>query len=163
MARIVGWLIKSWVRPVYWTACLLAGGEKMTDGKGRNKDQDDLGVPDDFPRERITGALPGAQPKFLATLYEGRYYLSGCTPPEIYDRWRICEDLAAQLAIKSLASKAGKRSQMSEDEILNQYYTRLVATQWTSIEEARWIMQKVADQIGWDVRAQAWTNDRCLW
>ncbi len=78
--------------------------------------------------------------------------MAGCTPPEIYDRWCVCEDLAAQLSAKCLESKAGKRAHLRENEILQQYYLRLIATQWTSVDEAQWIMQKVADRIGWEVR-----------
>jgi len=130
--------------------------EPMSNGDELDGNESDWSVPDDFPQQRMTGALPGAQPKFLATLYKGRYYMAGCTPPEIYDRWCICEDLVAQLSAKSLESKVGKRSHMTEKEILQQYYIRLTATQWTSIEEARWIMQKVAERIGWDVKNDTW-------
>lgn len=115
------------------------------------KIEQDEQVPEDFPRTRITGAVPGAQPKVLATLFEGRFYMAGCTPPEVTERWRICEDLAVQLSAKSDESKRGKRSHMTENEILQQYYERLVATHWTSIEEARWIMKRVADMLGWNL------------
>ena len=130
----------------------------MSNGEKLDGEEGDWAVPNDFPRERITGALPGAQPKFLATLYKGRYYMAGCTPPEIYDRWCVCEDLVAQLSTRSVKSKEGKRSHMTESEILHQYYTRLLATKWTSIQETQWIIQKVADRIGWDVGGEAWTD-----
>lgn len=81
-------------------------------------------VPEDFPRPLI-GAVPGAQPKFLATIYQGRFYLPGCTPPELFNRWDICEDLAQNFASKSLESKAGKRAHMTETAILDQYLERL--------------------------------------
>jgi hypothetical protein len=110
-------------------------------------------VPADFPRPVQHGALPGAQPKFLATKYNGRFYAPGCTPPELYERWQICEDLAAQLAAKSLESKAGKRAHMSEVEILEQYLPRLIAQKWTSEPEARYIMRRVAERLRWPVPA----------
>ena len=120
--------------------------------KNDGRSSEDFGqVSPDFPRTQSLGALPGAQPKILATMYEGKYYAQGLSPPEVFERWCICEDLAAQLAEKSLASKAGKRSHMTESEILEQYYTRLVATGWTSVEEAHWILATVAQSIGWDV------------
>lgn len=125
-----------------------------------DREETEFMVPDEFPRERISGAVPGAQPKYLATLYKGRYYLSGCTPPELYDRWCVCEDLAAQLSVKSLASKAGKRSHMTESEILHQYYERLVETSWTSRDEARWIMRRVAQQIGWLQTDGPWVTEK---
>lgn len=112
-------------------------------------------VPVDFPRPVHHGAVPGAHPKLLMTRYKGRFYSPGCTPPELYERWDVCEDLACQLAEKSLASKAGKRSHMSEVEILDQYLPRLVATQWTSEPEARWVIRRAAAMLGWPEPAAA--------
>lgn len=108
-------------------------------------------VPDDFPRPVYYGALPGAQPKLLAVEYKGRFYVPGSTPPEICERWEICEDLAKQLAQKSVESKAGKRAHMSEVEILEQYLQRLIAQRWTSAAETRWVMRRVAQMLNWPV------------
>ncbi|MGB9109842.1 MAG: hypothetical protein WCC39_14265 [Telluria sp.] len=108
-------------------------------------------VPADFPRPAYRGAVPGVQPKLLMTQYKGRFYVPGCTPPEIFQRWDVCEDLAKQLSAKSLESKAGKRSHLSEFEILDQYLPRLIATKWTSEEEARWIIRRAAVMLGWPV------------
>jgi hypothetical protein len=110
-------------------------------------------VPADFPRPAHQGALPGAQSKFLAVKYKDRFYAPGCTPPELYERWQICEDLATQLATKSQESKAGKRAHMSEIEILEQYLPRLIAQNWTSEAEARYIMRRVAEMLRWPVPA----------
>lgn len=85
-------------------------------------------LPSDFPRPIHLGAVPGAEAKFLMTRYRGHFYSPGCTPPELLERWNNCEDLAQQLAVKSRESKAGKRSHMSETEILDQYLPRLIAT-----------------------------------
>lgn len=106
-------------------------------------------VPADFPRPLHLGAVSGAQPKLLMVKYHGRFYSPGCTPPELYERWDVCEDLARQLAEKSLESKAGKRSHMSEIEILDQYLPRLIATRWTSEPEARWVIRRAAAMLGW--------------
>jgi hypothetical protein len=125
------------------------------DGASVQGDDDSLyaQVPADFPRPVHQGALPGAQPKFLAIKYKDRFYATGCTPPELYERWQICEDLATQLAAKSLESKAGKRAHMSEIEILEQYLPRLNAQKWTSEAEARYIMRRVAEKLCWPVPA----------
>lgn len=106
-------------------------------------------VPLDFPRPLHLGAVPGAQPKFLAVQFEGRFYSPGCTPPDLYERWTICEDLAQQLSAKSLESQVGKRSHMSKVEILDQYLPRLIATQWTSEAEARWTIRRTAAILNW--------------
>jgi len=111
----------------------------------------EFAVPSDFPKRVHMGAVGGAQPKFLAVLYEGRYYQPGATPPEMYERWLLCKDLAKQLSEKSVSSKTGKRAHMSESEILEQYFTRLLATNWTSHEEARWIIKHIAKELNWEI------------
>jgi hypothetical protein len=106
-------------------------------------------VPSDFPRPVHLGAIPGGQPKLLVTIYQDKFYAPGCTPPEIYERWQICELIAQELSIKSNESKVGKRSHMSESEILEQYFPRLIKTRWTSEAEARWVIRRVAHILNW--------------
>jgi len=112
-------------------------------------------IPSDFPRSARLGAVPGSQPKFLAVNYRGQFYQPGATPPEVYERWELCENLAVQLANKSVESKAGKRAHMSEVEILAQYLPRLIAQQWTSEAEARWIIRRVAQMLTWPAPSAA--------
>lgn len=114
-------------------------------------------LPVDFPRPVNLSAVSGAQVKFSMTRYRGRFYSPGCTPPELLERWNMCEDLAQQLSVKSIESKAGKRSHMSETEILEQYLPRLIATNWTSEAEARWVIRRTADLLNWQVPPSAST------
>ena len=127
----------------------------MNDEKRTSTAGDDIAkfelVPTDFPRPVPQGAVSGAHPKLLMTSYNGRFYSPGCTPPELYRRWDACEDLARHLAEKSLESKAGKRSHMSESDILEQYLPRLIATKWTSEPEARWVIRRTAAMLDWPV------------
>jgi hypothetical protein len=116
-------------------------------------------VPAGFPRFIEHGAVPGAQPKFLATKYQGKIYVAGSTPPEVYARWEVCEDLAFQIQQRALASKAGKRSHMCEQEILTQYLPRLIKMRWTSEAEARWIIRRVAEMLGWPAPSASWENE----
>jgi hypothetical protein len=106
-------------------------------------------VPADFPKPGFSGAVPGAQPKLLATEYKGRYYAAGATPPEIHAKWMYCEDLARQFVDASKNTKAGKRADMREVEILDQYFVRLLKTGWTSDAEARWVFRRTAALLGW--------------
>jgi len=106
-------------------------------------------VPADFPRAVHLGALPGAQPKLLMVKYRGRYYSLGCTPPELWERWDYCEDLAQQFCRKSLDNKAGKRAHMTETEILDQYLERLLKTGWGSDAEMRWVIRRAAMLAHW--------------
>lgn len=106
-------------------------------------------VPHDFPKPVHLGAVGGFQQKLLLTSFRGRFYTAGCAPPEIWERWDACEDWVQNLRVKSLESKAGKRSDMSEPEILDQYLQRLLKTGWRSDAEVRWIIRRVAGLLQW--------------
>ena len=109
----------------------------------------DFRIPDDFPIPQHLGAVGGVQTKFLAVKYQGRFYSPGCTPPELFDRWEHCMHLVPQFVSSSIATKAGKRKDMPEVDILDQYLTRLIDTKWVSDAEARWVIGKTAQQLGW--------------
>ena len=123
--------------------------------RGNSDEHDFDAIPDDFPRSVRVGAVPGAQPKFLMVKYKDHFYEPGTSPPEVYERWEVCEDLAAQLADKSVRSKTGKRAHLSEAEILDQYLTRLVAQHWTSEAEAKWTIRRAAQILNWPVPSAA--------
>ena len=117
--------------------------------KAEPNNKPDRPVPADFPCPVYLGALPGTQPKIAAVLHDGKFYLPGCTPPEIRERWLNCCDLAQQLALRAQESKAGKHSHMSEQAILQGYLERLIKTGWTSEEEAKWVIHKAASMLEW--------------
>lgn len=108
-------------------------------------------LPDDFPRPEIASAVAGFQSKLALVEYEGRFYVPGGTPPELLVRWDICEEIAQHLAVKSMECKAGKRSHMSEEEILAQYLERLLKTGWGSDAEMHWVIRRTAEFLGWQV------------
>lgn len=108
-------------------------------------------VPADFPRPVHLGSVPGAQAKFLMVQFKGRFYSPGCTPPELWERWDICEDLAHQFCRKCIDNKAGKRSHMTEVEILDQYLLRLLKTGWGPDAEMRWVIRRAAELAAWPV------------
>lgn len=117
---------------------------------GDNENQT-LMVPDDFPRVRNTGAIGGAQAKLLLTEYQGKYYAPGNSPPELYNRWIYCEDIVEKMCTLSLNSKAGKRSHMSEVDILSQYLDRMLHAKWASEQELYWVIRRVASILQWPV------------
>lgn len=94
-------------------------------------------------------------PKLMMTRYRGRFYLPGCAPQELLGRWNTCRDLAQQLSLESLECKAGKRAPMTELEILDQYLPHLVATNWTSEAEAKWIIRRTAELLNWQAPPSA--------
>lgn len=106
-------------------------------------------VPADFPRPTPAGAVAGVMPKTLLVKYEGKFYAPGCTPPELFERWDICEDLAQQLHRKALETKAGKRSDMPEVDILAQYLERILSTKWGSEAEMKWVVRRTAQLLNW--------------
>jgi hypothetical protein len=120
-----------------------------------NDDVEFSKVPADFPCSIALSALPGTQPKFLATNYKGKFYPPGCAPPELYERWRICDEIVKEISSKALESKKGKRSHMNEVEILDYYLLRLLKTLWTSEAETRWIILRVAENLRWPVPSSA--------
>lgn len=109
----------------------------------------DFQMPDDFPRPPHIGAVPGAQTKFLAVEYQGRYYSPGCTPPELHERWQHCMSLVEQFVPACIETKAGKRAHMSETAILEQYLVRLIDAKWVTDDEARWVIREVARRLRW--------------
>lgn len=117
-------------------------------------------VPADFPRPVHLGAVPGAQEKFLATQYDGRFYPPGCTPPELHANWQYCMSLVEQFVSACIETKAGKRKGMPEVEILDQYLTRLIDTGWCSEEECGWVMRETAKLLGWPTPEAALPNTK---
>ena len=115
----------------------------------------DYSIPDDFPRPQIHSSVAGYQAKLPLVSFEGRFYLPGSTPRELYVRWDICEDLAQQFAVKSRECKTGKRRHMSEEAILDQYCLRAMKTGWGSDDEMRWVIRRAAAILGWPVPASA--------
>ncbi|WP_194726558.1 hypothetical protein [Noviherbaspirillum malthae] len=116
-----------------------------------NADMDELydQVPADFPRPGILSSLAGAHPKLALVQYNGKFYSPGCTPPEVWARWDICEDLAKHLADRCRETEKGKYAHLSRAEILSQYYERSLRTGWGSDEEMRWISHRTAQLVGW--------------
>lgn len=119
-----------------------------------------LTIPEDFPRPCPAGSVGGAQPKLLLTTEVGRYYSRDSTPSALHERWILCEDLAMQFADVSKKTKAGKRSHMSEQDILDQYLTRLLATGWTSNEEAKWVIRRCASVLDWPKPMSAYVSEK---
>ena len=112
-------------------------------------------VPADFPQPAVYSSVAGLQPKLALATYEGRFYRPGGTPPELYKRWDICEDLAQQFVMKVAESKAGKRAHILEVDILDQYCLRAMKMGWGSNDEMRWVFRRVSAILGCPVPPSA--------
>jgi hypothetical protein len=106
-------------------------------------------VPLDFPRPVPVGAVAGVMPKSLLVDYGGKLYAPGCTPPELFERWDICEDLAQQLSSKSIEAKTGARAYMAEADILAEFLEQLLETDWGSNAEMKWVICRTAALLRW--------------
>lgn len=116
-------------------------------------------VPADFPRPVPAGAVAGVMPKSLLVDYGGKLYAPGCTPPELFERWDICEDLAQQLRSKSIEAKAGKRAYMAEADILAELLEQLLETDWGSDAEMKWVIRRTAQLLDWPTPSAALEQD----
>lgn len=112
-------------------------------------------IPFDFPQPEHMGALPGAQPKLLAVMFEGKFYIPGCTPPELLERVAVCNNLIDRIMARIKEVHEGETADDSRNEILKAYLVRLNAANWTSSAEARWIIRKVAEQLRWKAPEEA--------
>ncbi|WP_150119181.1 hypothetical protein [Massilia sp. NR 4-1] len=111
---------------------------------------DSTDVPEDFPHAPILGAVAGFAPKFLLIRREnGSYAAPKISDEECNARWMHCEDLANQFANAALRSKAGKRSDWNEEDILDQYLPRLRNTGWVSDDESTWVLRRSAAILNW--------------
>lgn len=122
------------------------------------KQQDYTQIPADFPLPKSAGTVSGMQPKLLMASYAGKLYTQGCTPPEIFHRWQICEGYAHVFVQKCRTNQFGKYSHLSETQILTQYCERLLKTGWGSSEEMRWVIRRTAELLGWTVPSIAQQN-----
>lgn len=112
----------------------------------------DFEVPAEFPQRSIGSGLAGLQPKVSVTEFEGRYYTLGNTPAERHARYVWCLDLAEQFVEALRAMKAGKRKDMPEADILQQYHDRTLKAGWgVEPAEADWIFRHVAANLGWPI------------
>jgi hypothetical protein len=98
-------------------------------------------VPEDFPRGFAAPTIPGAQPKFIARKL-GERYIVGPTQEEIYERWDYCEDLAQQLAARTLRKQAaGLISDL--DAFYKETERRVRGQGWNlSEDEVQWMMKR---------------------
>lgn len=107
-------------------------------------------VPSDFPRPASFGTLPGTQPKLIVTEYKGKFYPPEGTPPEIYERWQNCEELAREFASESRKNKAANVTRMTETEML-EHYLKIMIKSWMSEDEAKWVVRRMSQILGWPV------------
>lgn len=109
-------------------------------------------VPADFPRSTHTGALPGAAPKLLARMLNGRYVV-GLTAEELAVRYDGCVDLVEQLQ-RTAGQFAARNPSWTAVELRERMRRGVEHEQhrWKlSPAEARWVLMELARREGWVV------------
>lgn len=109
-----------------------------------------VAVPDGFPRESHVASIAGAQPK-LAVIRDSRSgeYVTQQDRAVTAARFDVCENLADQLRDKCIRNRHTKYRHLAEHEILEQFLTQLLRTNWGSDSEMRWTVQRAAEKLGW--------------
>jgi hypothetical protein len=137
----------------------------MAKDKQSSAQNEKFQVPEDFPKRIPLTSLPGAQLKIAMTKYDGHYYPAGDTPPERFERYQYCLQLAEWFMEKCVRNAAEKYKGLSQDQIIDQYHARLQATRSTAFpglseQEAAWILSKCAESLGWPlpISLHKWKN-----
>lgn len=101
-------------------------------------------IPDSFPRGGAQGAVPGAQPKFLARLIEGRY-VCGATDDEVRIRYLICADYVTRMS-------AHLRQKLLEVSIPMDAFVECLRWDFQlkgfSLDEGAWMTTQIVEQVG---------------
>lgn len=79
--------------------------------------------------------LGGAQVKFSMSRYEGRFYVPGNSPAERHAQWLFCEDLVQAFVQKCRNNEHGKYKDLTREQIIEQYCTRLLETDLATAPE----------------------------
>ncbi|MGF7000808.1 hypothetical protein P3T25_009201 [Paraburkholderia sp. GAS32] len=85
-------------------------------------------VPEDFPRDKMPGVVPGARPKICAVRFDNLYSV-GQTTADRHERWLICEYLAAQL-LPIARRDAAEHPNQSHDPTLQRVRAVLSRKAW---------------------------------
>lgn len=104
-------------------------------------------TPTDFPWDRTSAAVSGAQPKLAGRLIAGEF-VAGQTAEERDARWDVCEDLTRQLVPKTLRD-AEKHPGNSRDETLRRMSGAIAGKGWVSEEELGWLMGRLRVLLEW--------------
>jgi hypothetical protein len=113
-------------------------------------------IPADFPREPVISSLAGAQPKLSVRVdvVSGKY-ANGPTEQDVQERYEVCADLVTQLVAKCHANRDSKYVHLSEAQILERLLTQLLATDWGTAAEMRWVIRRAASDLRWSIPADA--------
>ncbi|MHA6829375.1 hypothetical protein ACQUJV_24630 [Ralstonia pseudosolanacearum] len=109
-------------------------------------------IPADFPRDTPLGSVPGAQPKLLVRLVNGKY-ISGLTDEEWLERHESCEDLAQQCATycaRKVAENPALTQELCLANVRKGFGLKVRQGEWDLSEaEQDWVMKRTRQILGW--------------
>lgn len=111
-----------------------------------------VSVPKDYPSAFVPGAVSGAHPKLLLTSsLDGKFYSAGAAPEARWYDWQYSLKMVSAMVDRCIESKSGKRSHLSEPEIILQYYQRALNAKgrYGTKEQLQWTFTQVAAALGW--------------
>jgi hypothetical protein len=104
-------------------------------------------IPPDFPRRKPLHVPPHGKDGLYFSYFAGQYYGPGCSPPEVWQSWQICEELAQHFKKECL--KEIRRSPLiPESEVIELYYENTLKLGWGTDAEVAWIFRRVAQLLG---------------
>ncbi|QXW18268.1 hypothetical protein KXJ72_16120 [Comamonas aquatica] len=103
-----------------------------------------VSIPASFPREKAQGAVPGAQPKFLATLVNNRY-VGVATDEDVRIRYLICTDYVKRIT-EHLQIKLLEVSIPTNDFVECLLWD--FQLKGFSSQEGLWMIVQVLDRVG---------------
>lgn len=104
----------------------------------------EVSIPASFPREKAQGAVPGAQPKFLATRTNNRY-VGVTTDEDVRIRYLICTDYVKRI-VAHLQKKLLEVSIPTNDFVECMLWDFQLKS--FSSQEGLWMIEQVLEQVG---------------
>lgn len=108
-------------------------------------------IPSDFPKSAPLKLFPKGPHAVHISMYEGKCYLAGGSPPEVWQSWQICQELVEHFKQTCLEEKSLRSNLLPEAEIIEFFFTATLAAGWGTDAEVAWIFRTVAMQLGWPI------------
>ena len=109
-------------------------------------------IPLDFPQPFPLNVSPCGPNAVHISMYEGKCYNAGSSPPEVWELWQVCAELVEYFKKTCLEEKELHSPLLSENEILEFYFSNtLDDLGWGTEAEVKWIFRHVANELEWPV------------
>lgn len=107
-------------------------------------------IPDDFPQPVPIKVPPHGAIGGHISVYQGKYYNAGASPPEIWELWQVCAELVDYFKMICLEEKSLHSPLLEPAEIIDFYFSStLNDLGWGTEAEIAWIFRHVAAELGW--------------